>query len=371
MDTFNPGTPTPTPTRTPTPTNTPPPPNAVAFVGQSVPTSMQAGQPYSAWVTLRNVGTKTWTVGEYMLGSKNPHGNTDFGTSRLDLPHPVAPGQQVTISWSFSAPHAAGTYNFQWQMLDVGVEWFGDLTPNVVVSVQGSALPPSAVEFVSQSIPTQMVAGQVYEASVTVRNAGSNTWTYGDYKLGSKNPHANNYWGRKRVDLDPGESIGTGQEKTFSWSFTAPNFAGNYNFQWQMLHFGVEWFGDFTPNVDVAVQPGSGLPTNGADFISQSVPTVMQSGQVYQAAVTLRNTGANTWTYENYILGSKNPHGNEDFGSKRIHLNPGDAIATGQTKTFQWSFTAPPPGVYNFQWQMLHVGIEWFTLTPNVVVTVQ
>lgn len=377
MDDFDSGTPTPTPTPTPTrtrtstPTNTPPPPNAVAFVSQSVPTSMQAGQQYSASITLRNVGTKTWTVGNYALGSKNPHANTNFGTARLDLPSTVGPGQQTTFSWSFTAPSTEGVYNFQWQMLNVGVEWFGALTPNVTVSVQGSTLSPNALAFVSQSVPAQMVAGSVYEASVTLRNTGSNTWTYGEYKLASKNPHANTFWGRSRVDLGPGESIGTGQEKTFSWSFTAPNSPGDYNFQWQMLHVGIEWFGDFTPNVVVTVQAGSGLPTNGADFVSQSVATVMQSGQVYQAALTLQNTGANTWTFGDYVLGSMNPHGNQDFGPKRIDLNPDDSIATGQTKTFQWSFTAPAPGTYNFQWQMLHVGVEWFMLTPNVVVTVQ
>jgi hypothetical protein len=380
MDELIPGTPTNTPTRTRTPTltrtptNTPPPPNAVAFVSQSVPSAMQAGQPYEVSVTLRNTGTNNWTYGSYQLGSKNPHANTNWGSSRIDL-NPgdnVAPGQSKTFTWSFTAPASGGLYNFQWQMLHVGVEWFGSFTPNVVVNVQGVSLPPNDVEFVSQSIPAVLEAGQQYQASVTVRNTGANTWTAGSYQLGSKNPHANTFWGSSRKDLSGGDSISTGQTKTFTWTFNAPISAGTYDFQWQMLHVGVEWFGSYTPNVVVTVQ-GSSLPPNGVEFVSQSVPAVMQAGQIYEASVTLRNTGGATWTQGEYQLGSKNPHANTTWGAARLDLGPGDNIATGQTKTFTWSFTAPAAaGTFNFQWQMLNVGVAWFgSLTPNTVVTVQ
>ncbi|MDD4988722.1 MAG: hypothetical protein PHS68_07505, partial [Candidatus Izemoplasmatales bacterium] len=37
------------------------------------------------------------------------------------------------------APATPGTYNFQWQMVQDGVEWLGDKTPNVVVAVVSSA----------------------------------------------------------------------------------------------------------------------------------------------------------------------------------------------------------------------------------------
>jgi hypothetical protein len=57
----------------------------------------------------------------------------------------------------------------------------------------------------------------------------------------------------------------------------------------------------------------------------------------------------------------------------RVNMGGGDSIATNEIKTFTWNVTAPStPGVYDFQWWMLNVGVEWFgPKTPNVAVTVQ
>ena len=51
----------------------------------------------------------------------------DFGT----------PGPLEAIS-TFSNANP-GTYNFQWRMLLEGVQWFGDVTQNVAVSVSNSS----------------------------------------------------------------------------------------------------------------------------------------------------------------------------------------------------------------------------------------
>jgi hypothetical protein len=376
MDDFVPGTPTNTPTRTPTPspTRTPTPrPNVAEFVSQSIPTTMQAGQQYEVSVTMRNTGSNTWTPSTHGLGAQNPHDNTTWGMKRvmLDGGDNISTGEVKTFTWVVTAPTSAGNYNFQWWMLNFGVEWFGPKTPNVVVNVQGSALPGNAAEFVSQSVPTSMQAGQQYEVSITLRNTGSNTWTPSTYGLGAQNPHDNMTWGMKRVFLQVGESIDTNQLKTFTWTVTAPPSAGNYDFQWWMLHFGVEWFGPKTPNVVVTVQ-GAGLPGNAAEFVSQSVPTSMQAGQQYQVSVTMRNTGSNTWTSASHVLGAQNPHDNMIWGG-RIPLAGGDSIGTNQTKTFSRTVTAPStPGSYNFQWWMLNLGVAWFgDKSTNVLVDVQ
>jgi hypothetical protein len=42
-----------------------------------------------------------------------------------------------------------GVYNFQWRMLNVGVEWLGALSANVEVSVQGSGGVPNDSQFVA------------------------------------------------------------------------------------------------------------------------------------------------------------------------------------------------------------------------------
>jgi subtilisin family serine protease len=125
------------------------PGNHAQFVSQSVPTSMETGGTYSASIVLRNVGTTTWTREEqYRLGSQNEANNTTWGNvldvgngytvSRIELPTSVAPGQEVTLNFTITAPATPGTYNFQWRIVREWVEWFGDYTPNVAITVNAS-----------------------------------------------------------------------------------------------------------------------------------------------------------------------------------------------------------------------------------------
>jgi hypothetical protein len=121
--------------------------NGAQFVSQSVPTTMTVGQSYPVSVTLKNTGTSTWTsAAEYRLGSQNAQNNTTWGMSRVDLPATIAPDGNVTFTFNVTAPATAGTYNFQWRMLREGVEWFGDLTTNVAVTVNPAVSSFNVVE---------------------------------------------------------------------------------------------------------------------------------------------------------------------------------------------------------------------------------
>lgn len=111
-------------------------PRAGSVVAQSVPTYMEAGASYLVSVTMQNNGDNTWTADDlYRLGSQNPQDNSTWGTGRVGLPQSVEPGQQVTFDYYVTAPSLAGYYNFQWRMVQDGVEWFGDYTSNVQVEV--------------------------------------------------------------------------------------------------------------------------------------------------------------------------------------------------------------------------------------------
>ncbi|MDD3176008.1 MAG: NBR1-Ig-like domain-containing protein [Candidatus Nanoarchaeia archaeon] len=117
----------------------------------------------------------------------------------------------------------------------------------------------NAAEFLQQSIPVTMVAGQTYPVSIIFENIGTNNWNEtNQYRLGSQNPQDNGIWREGRVYLAAGEEIAPGQAKTFTFDVKAPATPGAYNFQWQMVQDGVEWFGDKTPNVAVAVVSPAG-----------------------------------------------------------------------------------------------------------------
>jgi RHS repeat-associated protein len=118
----------------PTPT-----PNA-QFVSQSVNTAMQTATTQTVTLQFKNTGTRTWkTADAFKLGSQNPENNGTWAIARVALPGDIAPGQTATFSFQIQAP-PPGNFSFQWRMLQEGVTWFGDFSPNVVIAV--SPPPP-------------------------------------------------------------------------------------------------------------------------------------------------------------------------------------------------------------------------------------
>jgi hypothetical protein len=107
------------------------------FVAQSVPsTLLLPGQGQDVSVTMRNVGTETWTPQrQHRLGSQNPQDNQRWGLGRVEVPGPVPPGQEATFRFHLTAPGTTGRHGFQWRMLREGVEWFGEYTPPIVIGV--------------------------------------------------------------------------------------------------------------------------------------------------------------------------------------------------------------------------------------------
>jgi hypothetical protein len=68
--------------------------------------------------------------------------------------------------------------------------------------------------------------------------------------------------------------------------------------------------------------------TNGASYVSQSVPSSMTAGERYGVSVTMRNSGSSNWTSgsgypRNHKLGSQNPQDNSTWGFTRVEMPPG------------------------------------------------
>jgi len=98
--------------------------------------------------------------------------------------------------------------------------------------------------FVSQEVP-ELEAGETVTVSITMKNTGQTAWTpRGQFRLGSQGPADNVHWGLTRVHLSEADSILPGAEKTFVFDVTVPDADGLFNFQWQMVQDGEEWFGE-------------------------------------------------------------------------------------------------------------------------------
>ncbi|HWO24754.1 MAG TPA: hypothetical protein VNO30_38700 [Kofleriaceae bacterium] len=330
------------------------------YISQAVPASMVAGTTQTVSITMHNLSALTWTRADgYKLGAQNPENNTTWGTSRVELPHPVAPGANVTFTFPIRAPVTVGHYNFQWRLLQERVAWLGQKTPNVELRVM-PALTRAAV-FVSQHVPNPMPPSSATTVSVTMRNVGTATWTRAEqYQLGSQNPADTTRWGISRLPLP--HDVPPNTQVTFTFPVHTHGGETVQDFQWQMRQESVGWFGQITPNLEVRVA----YPLRGALFVRQNVPSSMTLGTSTTASITLRNTGAETWTpASRYKLGSQSPADNGSWGTNRVAV-PHD-VPPNTEVTFTVPLRPTTTGIKNFQWKMVLDGVAWFGQTTTSI----
>lgn len=165
------------------------------------------------------------------------------------------------------------------------------------VSSEASASPESSIseggkkeerndaEFDEQDVPDTMIAGQEYAVSVSMKNAGTTSWSdEAGYRLGSQSPQDNATWGG-RVFLFPGKVVEPKKKITFGFTVRAPEEPGAYEFEWRMLREGQEWFGERSKNKTIQVVLGaepaqteslspSGASESNVPVESASVPEV-------------------------------------------------------------------------------------------------
>jgi len=344
------------------------PPDDARFIAQSALGVMTAGQRYLVSITMRNTGQNAWTSGQgYRLGSWNPENNTTWGFSRVELPmNPdrtgritVRPGEQVTFQFNVTAPSVAGNYIFQWRMLREGaVGYFGDPTrrtnvgtltgtisaaPNPIRVCDGSGKGEATLNWFGTSPALEVHAGAP-NGPLLARSAQSG-------------------------------SAATGKTVADGTIYYLQNVANGLPLT------AINTLATVKVNLTT-----SGCPPNDADFVSQSVPATMKSGESYLVSVTMKNVGANTWTAgKGYRLGSQSPQDNLVWGLSRVELpvNVNDparsrvSVPPGGQVTFSFTVKAPaaPPTTVPipryFQWRVVQEAVEWFgEPTPQTPITI-
>lgn len=104
---------------------------------------------------------------------------------------------------------------------------------------------------------------------------------------------------------------------------------------------------------------------DGADFLSQEVPSQLAPGEQFLVKLSFANTGTTTWKTGTYAL--KAP--NAAFGGDTLYI--GSDLAPGKQTTYSFYAVAPTqPGTYEFRWTLSRDGQTFGESSTPIVITV-
>ena len=195
--------------------------------------------------------------------------------------------------------------------------------------LNGGELLDNDASFVSQVVPS-LEGDTPITVSITMKNTGTTNWTAGgDYKLGSQSPEDNNNWGLSRVNLGADEIIVPNAEKTFTFDVVVPNSDGIYNFQWQMIKDGNQWFGSKSA-IQQLVLGSTGTYLDDADSKTDWKPGALTLNTIdkKQGTASLEYTGSST----------------DEF--KKVFSTPFDANGTEAGTVLQFWYYASDPSQF-------------------------
>jgi hypothetical protein len=125
------------------------------------------------------------------------------------------------------------------------------------------------------------------------------------------------------------------------------------------------------PYGEIVPEPVS--PDWDADYVSQIVPTTLETDQVFSASITFRNTGEKQW---GMLSGQQYPPTlmatGDAWGTDFIILGQGRFIDKGVEAAFPSSLRAPSiPGAYRFKWRLSHHEVGLYgDESPETIITV-
>lgn len=321
--------------------------NNATFISQTVPIRMNPGGSYPVTITMRNSGTTTWVnTANYGLGTQNPIDNNNFYPGRVYLPvASVSPGSNYTFSFNVTAPTTPGVYNFQNRMVQDGVEWFGDFTPNVPVNVN---LVPIPVNFSLTCSPS----------GTTVTASWNNPPGYNTYFIRA-NPSPNFF-------TFPSTIIEQ------NWVGTSYSFASTPGETYYFWMHTKESDTQFSPGVDGYVTctntaiAGSCGTANGRAFLSTDTG---YSPYTQCSAGVSNNTNFPSlgvpvsWTCSGQNGGAPSPTCSASMTSAAVPNSPNiSGPTTGQTgTTYTYTFNGTDPDS-----NPVRYGIDWSTPSDGV-----
>jgi hypothetical protein len=198
----------------------------------------------------------------------------------------------ISAQGLYTAPHLSAP-------LAVTVKATSQADPSRFATAFATVYPPSNQStLISFTYPSQVTAGQSFQATVVMRNSGETTWQSTahnptmPHRLGSTNPTDNVVWGLHRVEATT-SPVPPGNDATFVINATAPSSSGVKTFDWQMVQDAVEWFGAVASGI-ITVNPS--VPSCTVS-INPSSATVYSGRRLHLSATTSNcGTASVSWS---------------------------------------------------------------------------
>jgi uncharacterized membrane protein len=317
--------------------------------------TMQPGEQKTIHLTLKNLGSETWTnSGENFtaLNVTNPAGRTSafkdaswteypYRPTRLEPPS-VAPGQFGEFDFVLKAPQQTGTYNEDFQAVVEHVTWI----PGSAFTIHITVAAPYMVQILSTSpaSPLTLQPGERKAITVSIQNIGSKTWSNTGTNfvaLNVTNPPGHtsvfqdstwNEYPYRPTRLDTA-TVAPGGTGVFNFYIQAPQKAGSYTETFQAVAEHVEWItgSQFQVNATV-VNPYA------AEFTAKSSSSIsMAKSSTAAAWIDAKNTGSATWKSGTITLIPNGPVGrtsafqDSSWPSSSVVYKLSQDVAPGQT----------------------------------------
>ena len=335
--------------------------NDAACNGDSIPDTLVAGKALSAQLNVQNIGTTTWTGGNYYLAYATTNttplsawGLTNGAAVWSGWPTAtIAPLAAPYIPLIGTAPATPGAYTYRWQMVQNGVEAFGPVCgKSVAVRV------PVDNASCTATVPATVSAGQTFPVTFVMTNSGDNDWVSPAYALKDTDT-ASPDWGVTSAALTG--AVALGGSRTFSVDVTAPQEPGSYPLQWAMAKDGTV-FGQ-TCGATVTVTPP---PAPDVTVSATAVPATVTHEREVQLTVTVQNLGTLVAPRTQLL-----PAGNAQWAFPRGVTGPQgfactlssqdcfiENLAPGESRAYTvtvgtWADPCPPVGAVPLQFSVL------------------
>ncbi|MEO1228790.1 MAG: NBR1-Ig-like domain-containing protein [Myxococcota bacterium] len=210
----------------------------------------------------------------------------------------------------------------------------------------------SAVTFVSNTIPTTMAPGERVNVQVVAQNSGTVDWSV-TTEWGLRDANLNFGWANDFIDSPTAQ----GASSTHNFVITAPAASTTLEaniFSYVSGQSGIVSGGPLSVPITIS---GATTPQYDCTYVSDTIPDPIPARTITSASVTVRNTGAQTWSAGDFCLYARE---NADSTSpdltrwgSAICTSLGSAVAPNDTATFTFNITAPEvAGTYRFMREM-------------------